>query len=272
MGVRRDASRDEFSGRFAQLTYRDLFPSSDVTLCDTTLEVVMRDPNLPPQPIAQSPEPRSPLPWEDPSVGRLTALYETVRLFVSQPRDGFSRMSAVGIGRPFGYAVIMAWIEAAVGFAYLSLFQTPFFLAGFPELRREFAGAAIGSGMMVLIAVAVFIMLPVLVAIGLFIHTCILHLMLLILGEGRGGFETTFRVLCYSHTADVANVIPLCGGLISLIWFVILQTLGVAEGHRCSQGKAALAVLLPLLLCCACVAVLLSAGIGTAILSGLSDW
>jgi hypothetical protein len=232
----------------------------------------MQEPNLPPPPIPPSAGPRSPLPWEDPSIGRLTALYETVRLFVGQPQDGFARVSPVGIGRPFSYAVIMAWLEAAVGFAYLFLFQTPFFLAGFPELRREFAGAAIGSVMTALIAVAVFIMLPVLVAIALFIHTCILHLMLLILGEGRGGFETTFRVLCYSHTADVANAIPLCGGLISLIWFAVLQVLGVAEAHRCSQGKAALAVLLPLLLCCACAAVLVSAGVGTAILSGLSEW
>jgi hypothetical protein len=232
----------------------------------------MQDPNLPPQPIPPSEEPRSPLPWEDPSIGRLTALYETVRLFVGQPQDGFSRMSVAGIGRPFCYAVIMAWLEAAVGFAYVFWLQTPFFLAGFPELRREFAGAAIGAGMTVLIAVAVFIMLPVIVAIGLFIHTCILHLMLLILGEGRSGFETTFRVLCYSHTSDVANVIPLCGGLIALVWFVVLQILGIAEAHRCSQGKAALAVLLPLLLCCACVAVLVSAGVGAAILSSLSEW
>lgn len=232
----------------------------------------MQEPNLPPPPIPPVEDERPPLPWEDPSVGRLTALYETVLLFVGQPRNGFARVSTVGIGRPFGYAVIMAWIEAAVGFAYLFAFESSSFLAGLPELRREFAGAAVGSGMMLLIAIAVFIMLPVLVAICLFIHTCILHLMLLILGEGRGGFETTFRVLCYSHTADIANVVPLCGGLISLGWFIVLQVLGVAEAHRCSQGKAALAVLLPLLLCCACVAVLVSAGVGTAIMSSISDW
>jgi len=230
----------------------------------------MEDPTVPP-PVPPAADARPPLPWEDPSVGRLTALYETVRLFVTQPQDGFARISSIGIGRPFGYAVVMAWIEAAVGFAYLFFFQSSILLSGFSELRRELAGAAIGAGMMVLIAAAVFIMVPILVAIALFIHTCILHFMLLILGEGKDGFEATFRVLCYSHTADIANVIPMCGGLISIIWFVVLQVLGVAETHRCSQGKAALAVLLPLLLCCACIAVLVSAGVGTAVLGLLSD-
>lgn len=232
----------------------------------------MQDPTLSPPPSPPTADGRPPLPWEDSSIGRLTALYETVRVFVAEPQSGFARASAAGIGRPFSYAVIMAWIEAAVGFAYVFAFQTPFFLAGFPALRRELAGAAIGSGMMVLIAIAVFAMLPVLVAIALFIHTCILHLMLLIVGEGRGGFETTFRVLCYSHTADIANVVPVCGGLVALVWFAVLQILGIAEAHRCSQGKAALAVVLPLLLCCACVALLVSAGVGSAILSTVSEW
>jgi hypothetical protein len=231
----------------------------------------MEDPTVPPPPVAPTADPLPPLPWEDPSVGRLNALYETVRLFIVEPQDGFHRISPVGIGRPFSYAVIMAWIEMAVGFAYLFLFQAPFVLSGFPELQRELAGVAVGAGMMALIAVTVFIMTPVLMAMVLFIHTCILHLMLLILGEGKSGFETTFRVLSYSHTADIANMIPLCGGLISLVWFAVLQIIGVAEAHRCSQGKAALAVLLPLLLCCSCVAVLVSAGVGTAILSGLSE-
>jgi hypothetical protein len=94
--------------------------------------------------------------------------------------------------------------------------------------------------------------------------------MLLILGEGRGGFETTARLLCYSHTADLANIIPFCGGLISLVWFIVLQVIGVAQCHRCSYGKAAVAVFLPLLICCACVAVL-AAFFGAAIMGAIAN-
>ncbi len=230
----------------------------------------MDDPTPQPPPVSEEAIAAPLLPWEDTSTGLLEGLFETVKLFVLQPQEGFSRLSNIGIGRPFFYALIMAWFDAATGFAYWFLFQAPFFM-GIPELHDELAGAALGAGMMAMIALAVFILMPVFVAIFLFLHTCILHLMLLILGQGRGGFETTFRVLSYSHTADIANVVPLCGGLISLVWFIVLQVIGVAEAHRCSHGTAALAVLLPIFLCCACIAVLLSLGIGAGVLAAFAE-
>jgi hypothetical protein len=230
----------------------------------------MEDPSVPP-PVIEAESVAEPLPWEEASTPFVQGLFETVKLFTLEPQQAFSRLTPVGIGRPFFYALLMAWIEAAAGFAYVFVFQAPFFLASIPELEEAFAGAAIGASMMALIALGIFLLMPVFLAIGLLIHTCILHLMLLILGEGKNGFETTFRVLCYSHTADLANVVPLCGGIISLVWFIVLQIMGLAEAHRCSHGKAALAVFLPILLCCACMVALLSMGIGAAILGALAE-
>ncbi len=231
----------------------------------------MDDPIVPPPPATAASAAPPPLPWEDPSIGAVEGWFDTVRLFIGQPQEAFHRMSATGIGRPYLYALIAAWIEMAVGFAYWLLLQAPFVLMGLPQLEDELTEAAIGTGMILLIAAGIFVLMPLFVIVFMFLHTCILHLMLLILGEGRRGFETTFRLLCYSHTADLANVIPLCGGLIGLVWFVVLQIVGIAEAHRCSYGKAALAVFLPILLCCGCVAVLISMGVGAGILSALAD-
>ena len=198
------------------------------------------------------------LPWEDPTVGRFEGFFRTISLFATKPDDAFSRMAPAGLGRPFVYALIMAWLELAAGMAYWAAAQSPFMLMGFPELRDAFAEAAIGTGLMVAIGIGLFVLMPVLLIIGLAIHACILHLMLLIVGEGRRGLTTTVRVLCYSHTSDVANLIPLCGGLLALVWFVALQIVGVARAHDCSYGKAALAVFLPILICCSCLAVTLT--------------
>lgn len=196
-----------------------------------------------------------PLPWEDPSVGGFDGLFRTVLLFATRPDEAFSRMADTGIGRPFFYAVITSWIELVVIFAYWAVFQLPLFVFGLPSLDEELAEAAIGAGLMVAIGAGFFLLIPVFVAVGLAIHACILHLMLLIIGEGRRGFDATVRVICYAHTADLANIVPLCGGIISLVWFVALQIVGLARAHRCSYGKAALAVFLPLLLCCSCLSV-----------------
>jgi len=217
----------------------------------------MQDTTQPPPPPAEPP-PLPALPWEDRAVGGFGGLLRTIALFLTRPDDAFSRMSATGLGRPFFYAVIMAWLELVVVLAYWAAFQFPIFLFGLPELREKFAGAAIGVGVLAMIGLGIFILIPVFVAVGLAIHACILHLMLLIVGEGRNGFDTTIRVICYSHTADIANAIPLCGSLISLVWFVALQVIGIARAHRCSYGKAALAVFLPILLCCSCLTLLLT--------------
>jgi len=200
----------------------------------------------------------APLPWEDPRTRGLVGLLRTVLLFITRPDEAFSRVGRAGLGRPFFYAVLMAWFETAIFVAYWFVFQFPFVALGLPELDEALAEAAVGTGLMVVIAMGLFLFIPFLVAIGLAIHTCILHLMLLIIGEGRGGFDTTLRALCYAHTADLANALPLCGGLISLVWFVALQIVGIARCHNCSYGKAALAVFLPILLCCSCLTLVLS--------------
>lgn len=210
-------------------------------------------PTLPPTPT--QPSRPAPLPWEDPNVGGFDGLVRTITLFVTRPDEAFSRMSDTGLGRPFSYAVITSWIELVVVFAYWAIFQVPLFLFAIPSLDDELAEAAVGAGLIFAIGAGIFLLMPILVAVGLAIHACILHLMLLIVGEGKRGFDTTIRAVCYSHTADLANAIPLCGGLISLVWFVALQIIGVARAHQCSYGKAALAVFLPILLCCSCVSV-----------------
>jgi hypothetical protein len=232
---------------------------------------MMQDPTLPPPPASTDAPATPPLPWEDPAAGGAASFFETIHLFVMQPREAFARLGAGGIGRPLVYAIVMAWVEIVAGFLYVAVFQLPFFMVGLPELEDQLPEAMFGISFMAFIFLAVLVLAPVFVTIGLFLHTCILHLMLLILGEGKRGFETTFRALCYAHTSDLANVVPLCGGVLSLGWFVVLQIIGIAEAHRCSTAKAALAVFLPLLLCCGCIAVLLAMGVGTALLGSLAE-
>jgi len=212
----------------------------------------MEDPTRPPTPPTEPIGPTA-LPWEDPGIGDINGLFHTVSLFLTRPDEAFSRVSRAGLGRPFFYAVLMAWIELLFLLGYWTIFQFPLFAFGIPSLDEKLAEFAVGVGLTVVIAVGILILTPIFVAVGLAIHTCILHVMLLIVGEGKGGFDSTIRAICYAHTADLANAIPLCGGVISLVWFVALQIIGISRCHRCSYAKATLAVVLPVLLCCSCM-------------------
>jgi hypothetical protein len=169
-----------------------------------------------------------------------------------------------GIGSPLIYAVVVGWIGIAIAVVWNTLFQGMWipFMGGGEE-------AAVAAGFTAVWAIGMVLIAPIFVVIGVFIGAAILHLMLMIVGGANGGFEATVRVVCYAQTAlvcyaqtaQLAGIIPICGGLISLVWAIILYVFGLSTAHRTTQGKAVLAVLLPVVLCCAFAAALMFMGV-----------
>jgi hypothetical protein len=210
------------------------------------------------------------IPWEDPGQPSLNGLFETVRLLATRPGDAFRRMPITGgIGRPLFYAVAIGWLGLAVNIAWQVLFQGAWlpFLESADELAGMGAmyGLTIGSGFVLALLVPFFII------IGVFIAAAIYHLMLLIVGGATSGFEATARVVCYAQTAHLAGLIPCCGPIFGLVWTVVLYVVGLSVAHRTSQGKALLAFVLPLVLCCVLSALLLLAIGGLAGLAAIAS-
>jgi hypothetical protein len=91
----------------------------------------------------------------------------------------------------------------------------------------------------------------VLIVIGSFIGAAIFHVCLMLVGGAKQSFETTFRVVCFSGgSVNPLLVIPFCGGFIVGIWKIVLYCIGLARAHETDTGRAVLAVLLPLIVCC----------------------
>ena len=209
-------------------------------------------------PPPAAPTPATPIPWEDPArTSTFERFVETVKLLATRPGEAFSGMPTTGgIGSPLLFAIVVGWIGIAVAVAWNTLFQgmwIPFMGSG--------EEAAIAAGFTAAWAVGLIILAPIFVLIGVFIGAAVLHLMLMIVGGANNGFEATVRVVCYAQTAQLAGIIPFCGGLVSLVWAIILYVFGLAAAHRTTQGKAALAVALPVVLCCAFMAALLFMGV-----------
>jgi hypothetical protein len=92
---------------------------------------------------------------------------------------------------------------------------------------------------------------PVLLALGLFVGSGILHLCLMLVGGAKRSYEATFRVMCFAAgSAYPLMIVPICGGMISGVWCLVLECIGLTKVHDTSTGKAVLAVLLPLVVCC----------------------
>jgi hypothetical protein len=150
----------------------------------------------------------------------------TVQAVVLRPVDFFRGILRQGdLINPLIFAIICYEVAAILG----------------GLLRLVGIGANQGFGSFI----ASIILAPIFAAIGLFIFSGILHLLvMLIVGSRNSGFEATFRVVAYSAVTSLVSWIPFIGWILSL-YGIYLGIVGIREMHNTTTGKAALVVLIP---------------------------
>ena len=194
-------------------------------------------------------------PWEQrDSLGIGTALVEALKLFITSPAEAFARTRRNGdFASPLIFAIVVTWIGIIIGQLWSLVFGGSI-LSMLPPQVRDQAGlwlAGSTGGMLFTIVLA-----PIWTTIGLFIWAGILHLSLTVVGgasQSKAGYEGTFRVVSYSTVSQLANLIPIVGGLVAAVWGIVLGVMGLTALHGTTQGKALAALLIPILVCCACV-------------------
>ncbi|MEO8439624.1 MAG: YIP1 family protein [Spartobacteria bacterium] len=185
------------------------------------------------------------LPWDRRGeLGFVTAFFETLKLVLLKPTAAFSAMKPEGgLGEPLIYAVIGGSVGWLCYFIF-SLFLSSFGMMG----GRDGIGGMIGFGIGGVFALVLF---PIFLVIGLFIGAGIVHLCLMLVGGAKRSYETTLRVLCYSVGSTYPlMIVPVCGGAIAGIWCLVVECIGLARAHETTTSKAALAVFLPVIICC----------------------
>ena len=188
---------------------------------------------------------RTGLPWDRrQELGLLNAFIETLKLVLSNPTVAFSTMQTEGgLAEPLIYAVI----GGSAGFIVYFLFSIFFGSIGMMSIGIRWPASWDSASAEFSLLSSCRSCLP---SVSLS-AAAILHLCLTLVGGARRSFETTFRVLCFAAGSTYPlMIIPLCGGLISGIWCIVLQCIGLARAHDTTTGKAALAVFLPLAICC----------------------
>jgi hypothetical protein len=195
-------------------------------------------------------------PWERRNeIGFVNALIETTKQVLSQPTAFFRAMPVTGgIGGPLLYAVIVGYIGLFVSTIYNLVFRGVLMsslsrMGGNSDVERLAGYMQGGVGLVMNLILG-----PLFIVIGLFVSAGIFHLVLLALGGAQRGFEATFRVASYSQAASIFNIIPGCGGLVGLVYALVLLVIGLSEAHGISRGKSAAAVLVPFVLICCCCA------------------
>jgi hypothetical protein len=198
-------------------------------------------------PITATPSSRGGLPWENrQGQAFIGPFVETLQMVLGRPAEAFTVMKTEGgFGEPLIYALIGGIAGGLVSFLFSLGFRSFGSFAGGDNGMNALAGLGITS-------IGFVILLPLLLVLGLFIGAAIVHLCLMLVGGARKPFETTFRVLAFSHgSTGPLQMIPMCGGPIAVIWALIVNCIGIARAHEIDTGRAVLAVLLPFLVCCA---------------------
>jgi hypothetical protein len=190
--------------------------------------------------------PRNGLPWDERhSKGLFSAFIETLQMVLSRPSQAFTAMRREGgLGEPLLYAIIGGSFGLIFYFAYQLAFQSLGMFATRPNPLAHLVGASIGG-------VILFIFVPVIVVLAVFLNSAIFHICLMLVGGAKQPFETTFRVICFASGSVIPlMVVPLCGGLVAGVWDIVLRCIGLARAHETDTSRAVLAVLLPVIICC----------------------
>ena len=173
-------------------------------------------------------------PWESGGGGFIGAFFRTVQEVLFSPTQFFKKAAA---GKGYGFPLVYGLITGIIGNGCAILWFW-LLMAGFvPMDRIPFQYS--------LSILRVIIPLPFQVAIAIFVGSAIIHLCLMLVGGNNQGYRTTFRVICYSYSAKLFNIVPFVGSVVGFIYMIVLFIIGVREGHGIGAGKAALAVLLP---------------------------
>jgi hypothetical protein len=172
-------------------------------------------------------------------------IVERVKGFLFSPSATFDASKEDTLGDVFKYYVVflviyavLIAIIAAVVFSFISSLVGMF---GMP-MAMPF-GAAVGP----LVAVIFFITALAGGIIGVLIGGLWLHLWVYLLG-GRNGVVQTLKAGIYGSTPYlILGWIPLIN-VVAMIWTLIAEILGVRQLHGLSTGKAALAVILAIII------------------------
>ena len=202
---------------------------------------------------------RSGLPWEHRQErGFVSAFIETLTMVLTKPDLAFRMMKTEGgLAEPLLYALIGGCAGGIVSLLLSLGLQSMGLFAGQRDTFAALAGVGVGS-------IVLIILVPVFVITALFIVSAIVHLCLMIVGGANKSFETTFRVLSFSQgSTGPLQIIPVCGGLIAVVWALVVNCIGLARAHETTTGRAVLAVLLPLIICCGACLLLIFLALGT---------
>ena len=221
------------------------------------------------------PPPELPSPFaERRTRGFFPSFFETWKLVATQPAEFFRRVRADQTGS----AILFGVVATTVGNALTALYgwlQVASGMAGFEQMMERMPQGdtrflEIYRSNLPAFLLGSVVLAPVLTFISIYVVSAIVHLRLMLFRGAKRPFDATLTAVAYANGLNLLMVVPGCGGLIALVWALVVLVIGLGEIQRCGSGKAALAVFAPVILVCVCCCGIMGLG-APAFLKGLQE-
>jgi len=206
---------------------------------------------------------RKGLPWE--RSADMESFQDTAMLILGEPASAFMQMRrSGGIMNSLAFWIVAAIIGQLANVVYGAILSAILLAIGNAP-GEAYAGLAIYAGIQLVGGMFGALIGGPIVA---FVLAGIWHVVLLIFGCARGGFEATFRAACFVYGAVILlNIIPIVGPIVGLFYAIALFIHAFTHAHEVSGGRVTAAVLTVYGLLCCCLAPL----VGLAAMSLLSQ-
>lgn len=187
------------------------------------------------------------LPWDERlTIGMWRAWWRTAVLMISQPTK---TTSTANPDAPISSSILFSTLSTIAGMGPTILVYGIFFLGAFliaPDKDTPKFSAAL---------VPVFVLLYIVFLLALqvgsvFVVAGIDHLGLMLVGANPKSYSVTIRAYSLSMGCYLIGLVPICGLYVFPIWSLVLRIIANMQLHKTSGGKAAAAVLLPMVVLC----------------------
>ena len=159
--------------------------------------------------------------------------------FLTEPTKSFDAEKKTSTGEAFKYMLVLAIIIAFLG-ALVSAVSV-----GFANIFIPPEAAAFTNPLFIFVTVLVTFYMGII--IGSFVWGLWLHLWAYIMGA-KNGLEQTLKSVFYGGTPNyLLGWIPLVG-LITAVWSFVLTGIGLMRLHGITGGKAALAIIIAIII------------------------
>jgi hypothetical protein len=201
-----------------------------------------------------------PTPWERRAeLGLVQAAWQTWRETMLEPRRFWASVDPMGSAMD---AFLYGWLVTTLGgllqipFLLLNLAQTQAQLRDLTKMMKDVPAGLTSfidlfMGNPVVVALVLADSTVVLFPISIAFSAGLTHVGVRLAGGTERPFSTTVRAICYAIAPNVLAGVPVIGGFVG-IYTLVLEVWGVRDLHRLTTGRAAIAVLWPLIFFCCC--------------------